>query len=107
MPGHSALPVTVTCMWMRRRWKNLLLSIEEVHNQRRGAAVRLEIDEQVDQEVLANLLKSIQLSEADVVKINGPINLYRLMSLPDLVDQADLKFTPFERGCQLCTIATR
>ena len=77
--------------------ENLLLSIEEeLHNQRRGAAVRLEIDEQVDPEVLANLLKSIQLSEADVVKINGPINLYRLMSLPDLVDRADLKFTPFE-----------
>jgi polyphosphate kinase len=77
--------------------ENLLLSIEEeLHNQRRGAAVRLEIDEQVDPEVLANLLKSIQLSEADVVKINGPINLYRLMSLPDLVDRLDLKFTPFE-----------
>jgi polyphosphate kinase len=77
--------------------ENLLLSIEEeLHNQRRGAAVRLEIDEQVDPEVLANLLKSIQLSEADVVKINGPINLYRLMSLPDLVDRPNLKFTPFE-----------
>jgi polyphosphate kinase len=77
--------------------ENLLLSIEEeLHNQRRGAAVRLEIDEQVDSEVLANLLKSIHLSEADVVKINGPINLYRLMSLPDLVDRPDLKFTPFE-----------
>ena len=77
--------------------ENLLLSIEEeLHNQRRGAAVRLEIDEQVDPEVLANLLKSIQLSDADVVRINGPINLYRLMSLPDLVDRPDLKFTPFE-----------
>jgi polyphosphate kinase len=77
--------------------ENLLLSIEEeLHNQRRGAAVRLEIDEQVDPEVLANLLKSIHLSEADVVKINGPINLYRLMSLPDLVDRPDLKFALFE-----------
>ena len=77
--------------------ENLLLSIEEeLHNQRRGAAVRLEIDEQVDPEVLDNLLKSIQLSDADVVRINGPINLYRLMSLPDLVDRSDLKFTSFE-----------
>ena len=77
--------------------ENLLLSIEEeLHNQRRGAAVRLEIDDEVDSDVLASLLKSIQLSEADVVKINGPINLYRLMSLPDLIDRADLKFTPFE-----------
>lgn len=77
--------------------ENLLLSIEEeLHNQRRGAAVRLEIDEQVDPEVLVYLLKSIHLTEADVVRINGPINLYRLMSLPDLVDRPDLKFSPFE-----------
>jgi len=31
-----------------------------------------------------------------VVTINGPINLYRLMSLPDLVERPDLKFAPFE-----------
>ena len=77
--------------------ENLLLSIEEeLHNQKRGAAVRLEIDEQVDPEVLSYLLKSIQLSEGDVVRINGPINLYRLMSLSDMVDRPDLKFSPFE-----------
>ena len=77
--------------------ENLLLSIEEeLHNRRKGAAVRLEIDEHVDQEVLNYLLQSIQLTEADVVRINGPINLYRLMSLPDLVDRPDLKFGPFE-----------
>lgn len=77
--------------------ENLLLSIEEeLHNQRRGAAVRLEIDEQVDTEVLNYLLESIHLTDADVVRINGPINLYRLMSLPDMVDRPELKFTPFE-----------
>jgi polyphosphate kinase len=77
--------------------ENLMLSIEEeLHNRRKGAAVRLEIDEQVDPEVLNYLLKSIQLAEGDVVRINGPINLFRLMSLPDLVDRPDLKFSPFE-----------
>ena len=77
--------------------ENLLLSIEEeLHNQRRGAAVRLEIDEQVDTEVLNYLLESIHLTDADVVRINGPINLYRLMSLPDMVGRPELKFTPFE-----------
>ena len=49
--------------------------------------MRLEIDEQVDTEVLNYLLESIHLTDADVVRINGPINLYRLMSLPDMVDQ--------------------
>ena len=77
--------------------ENLLLSIEEeLHNRRKGAAVRLEIDEHVDPEVLQYLLQSIHLTEEDVVTINGPINLYRLMSLPDLVERPDLKFAPFE-----------
>ncbi|MBL6827794.1 MAG: polyphosphate kinase 1 [Opitutales bacterium] len=77
--------------------ENLLLSIEdELHNRRRGAAVRLEIDDSIDKDVLDYLLKSLNLSEKDVLKINGPINLYRLMKLLDLVDRDDLKFSPFE-----------
>ena len=77
--------------------ENLLLSIEdELHNRRRGAAVRLEIDDSIDKNVLDYLLRSLNLSEKDVLKINGPINLYRLMKLADLVDRDDLKFPPFE-----------
>jgi polyphosphate kinase len=73
--------------------ENLLLSIEdELHNRRRGAAVRLEIDDSIDKDVLDYLLRSLNLSEQDVLKINGPINLYRLMKLADLVDRDDLKF---------------
>ena len=45
--------------------------------------------------VINYLLHSINLSGKDD-KVNGPINLYRLMSLPDLVDRPDLKFTAFE-----------
>ena len=77
--------------------KNLLLSIEdELLNRRRGAAVRLEIDKSIDKDVLDYLLKSLSLTENDVLKIDGPINLYRLMKLPDLVVRDDLKFPPFE-----------
>ena len=77
--------------------ENLLLSIEdELHNRRRGAAVRLEIDDSIDDDVLQYLLHSLNLSEKDVLKIHGPINLYRLMKLPDLVDRDDLKFPSFE-----------
>jgi len=77
--------------------KNLLLSIEEeLHNRRKGAAVRLEIDEAVNIDVLQTLLSAINLQEEDVLKIKGPINLYRLMKLPDMVDRPDLKFEPFE-----------
>ena len=77
--------------------ENLLLSIEdELHNRRRGAAVRLEIDDTIDQDVLDYLLKSLNLTAQDVLKINGPINLYRLMNLVDLVDRDDLKFPAFD-----------
>ena len=77
--------------------ENLLLSIEdELHNRKRGAAVRLEIDHLIDNDVLSDLLESLNLSIEDVVKINGPINLYRLMKLPDLLDCPGLKFSPFE-----------
>lgn len=77
--------------------ENLLQSIEEeLHNQKKGAVVRLEIDENVNEEILHYLLNAIQLTEESVIKVNGPINLYRLMSLPDELDRADLKFQPFE-----------
>jgi len=77
--------------------ENLLLSIEEeLHNRRKGAAVRLEIDEAVNGDVLKTLLTAINLQEENVLKIKGPINLYRLMKLPDMVDRPDLKFEPFE-----------
>ena len=76
---------------------NLLLTIEEeLHNMRKGEAVRLEIDESVSEETLDYLLKSTKLAPEDVIRINGPINLYRLMNLPDMVDREDLKFSPFE-----------
>ena len=50
----------------------------------------------MEENVINYLLHSINLSGKDVIKVNGPINLYRLMSLPDLVDRPDLKFTAFE-----------
>lgn len=77
--------------------ENLLQSIEEeLHNLRKGAAVRLEIDKCINSEVLQYLLNAINLSEDDVILVDGPINLYRLMSLPNEVDRPDLKFPSFD-----------
>jgi polyphosphate kinase len=77
--------------------ENLLQSIEEeLHNLRKGSAVRLEIDMGVEENVLNYLLKSISLTEEDVIKVDGPINLYRLMTLPEKIDRPDLKFPKFE-----------
>lgn len=76
--------------------ENLLQTIEkELHNLRKGSAVRLEIEDNVPEELLDELLRSIRLSRQHVIRINGPINLMRLMTVYDLIDRPDLKFPVF------------
>lgn len=76
--------------------ENLLHSIEEeLYNLRKGAAVRLEIEHDVPEELLDELLRSIRLPRQHVFRINGPINLMRLMSVYELIDRPDLKFEAF------------
>ncbi len=75
--------------------ENLLKKIEEeLRNLRRGAAVRLEIEEGVDDRIFKVLCENLDLSHEYVFRLNGPLNLLRLMSLAD-IDRPDLKYTPF------------
>ena len=75
--------------------ENLLKKIEEeLRNLRRGAAVRLELEESVDDELLATLSRHLGLAPEYVFKLKGPINPVRLQSLADL-DRPDLKYPPF------------
>jgi polyphosphate kinase len=75
--------------------ENLLKKIEdELRNLRRGAAVRLEIEQGVDDAIFATLCDQLGLSHEYVFRLNGPINLLRLQSLADL-ERPDLKFPPF------------
>jgi len=78
--------------------ETLIKRIEkELNKLARGHAVRLEIAESVDESLLSELLKAIDLSEEYVFRINGPINLMRLMNLGDLVDKPDLQYRAFPR----------
>ena len=75
--------------------ENLLKKIEEeLRNMRRGAAVRLEIEEGVNDRIFTTLCEHLDLSHEYVFRLNGPINLLRLMSLAD-IDRPDLKYPPF------------
>jgi polyphosphate kinase len=47
------------------------------------------------------LLKQFNLTPDDLYKVNGPVNLNRLIALPDLVDRPDLKYPPFTPGLPL------
>lgn len=76
--------------------ENLLSEIEEgLQNLQKGAAVRLEIRKGVFPNLLADLLKALNLTEEYVFHVDGPPNLMRLMSLYDAIDRPDLKFKPF------------
>ncbi|GAB5561886.1 MAG: polyphosphate kinase 1 [Synoicihabitans sp.] len=74
---------------------NLLKTIEKgLRDLRRGAAVRLEIEEGVNEEIFNTLCEHLELSHEYVFRLGGPLNLLRLMSLTD-IDRPDLKDPPF------------
>jgi polyphosphate kinase len=76
--------------------ENLLKKIEEeLRNLRRGSAVRLEIEADAPDAVHNLLCENLQLDAEHVFRLQGPLNLARMMSLADLVDRPDLKFPPF------------
>ncbi len=76
--------------------ENLLKKIEdELRNLRRGAAVRLEIEEGVAPALIGSLCRHLDLDPAHTFQMPGPLNLLRLTSLYDHIDRPDLKFPPF------------
>ncbi|MDG2519577.1 polyphosphate kinase 1 [Lysobacter soli] len=59
-------------------------------------AVRLEIAEQCPDDIVRTLLENFDLTENAVYRINGPVNLNRVIQVYDLVQRPDLKFVPFQ-----------
>src|SRR5262249_10409270 len=65
--------------------ENLLKKIEdELRNLRRGAAVRLEIEDGVSDELFSTLCSHLDLPHEYAFRLKGPINFLRLQSLADL-----------------------
>ena len=79
--------------------KNLRTKIQgELPQRHFGDGVRLEVADNCS-EVMANfLLSQFNLGETDLFRVAGPVNLVRLMQVPDWVDRDDLKFAPFSPG---------
>ncbi|RMG55730.1 MAG: polyphosphate kinase, partial [Gammaproteobacteria bacterium] len=70
----------------------------ELPSRNYGAAVRLEVADNCSRKAIDFLLAQFHLTEADLYQVNGPVNLRRLLAVPDLVDRPDLKFPPFTPG---------
>lgn len=76
--------------------RSLMESVRtELHNRRRGDAVRLEIDSGADPEIIERLRAMFELDNWQVYQTDGPVNLSRLMSIATQTDRPDLKFKPF------------
>ena len=67
----------------------------ELSQRQFGDAVRLEVSESISDAMLKLLRNEFGLNESDCYRVHGPVNLVRLMQLPDLVDQPALKFPGF------------
>jgi len=63
-----------------------------------GDSVRLEIANDMPAELEHFLLEQFQLTTGDLYRVDGPVNLVRLMQVPDLVDKPQLKFAAFAPG---------
>jgi polyphosphate kinase len=91
------------------RNSNLFVDDEEVKNLRTrlqgelphrhfGNAVRLEVTDNCSAQVAEYLVQQFGLNQDDLYRVDGPVNLVRLMGIPSQVDRDDLKFPAFSPG---------
>jgi polyphosphate kinase len=96
----SAAPFRVTRnsnLYLREEEsRSILDSVDtQLHMRRKGAAVRLEIEQGADPEIAERLRSNFALAPWQVFQVCGPINLSRLFNLYDQTPRPDLKFPPF------------
>jgi len=76
--------------------RNLLESVRaELHNRRKGDAVRMEIESDADPEIIERLRTVFELERWQVFPVNGPVNLSRLFNIYDQAARPELKFRSF------------
>ncbi|OSI15291.1 polyphosphate kinase 1 [Neisseria dumasiana] len=79
--------------------QNLRTAIQsELQDRHYGDGVRLEVAETCPKHIYEFLLGHFDLDISDLYQVKGPVNLVRLMSVPDMVDRPDLKFRPHRAG---------
>ncbi|MFC0666038.1 polyphosphate kinase 1 [Azotobacter chroococcum] len=67
----------------------------ELYSRRFGDAVRLEVVDTCPQHLTGYLLKQFGLSEAEMYRVDGPVNLTRLFSITGLDSHPELQHAPF------------
>ncbi|WP_079122864.1 RNA degradosome polyphosphate kinase [Streptomyces abyssalis] len=81
--------------------ENLLQALEkELLRRRFGPPVRLEVEESIDPYVLDLLVRELNVSEAEVYPLPGPLDLTGLSGIVPAMDRPDLKYPKFVAGTQ-------
>src|SRR3954466_9513134 len=76
--------------------RSLLESVRtELHNRRKGDAVRMEIEADADPEIIERLRTVFELDPWQVFPVNGPVNLLRLFNVYEQVNRPELKYRSF------------
>jgi polyphosphate kinase len=76
--------------------RNVLESVRtELHNRRKGDAVRLEIEAAANAEIVERLRTNFELDPWQVFSVDGPVNLSRLFNIYEQTSHPELKFKPF------------
>ena len=72
-----------------------------------GEAVRLEVSHGCDDKLVKLLLQQFDLPKQSLYRVNGLVNLVRLMQLADLAEGSQLKFKPFEPATSLQIVSNQ
>ena len=74
----------------------MLKAVEnELHNRRKGDAVRLEVERDCPLEIRTRLLETLRLSEDDLYVIDGPLNPMQLINIGEGDHSPELHEPPF------------
>ncbi|MBV9670627.1 MAG: polyphosphate kinase 1, partial [Acidobacteriales bacterium] len=76
--------------------RSLLESVRsELHNRRKGDAVRLEVSSDAPEDIVQRLRSNFELDEWQIYRTGAPVNLSRLFSIYEQAHRPELKYRPF------------
>ena len=79
--------------------KDLRLALRgELPHRNYGDEVRLEVAQDCSEQTTQFLLEQFQLDPEDLYRVDGPVNLSRLISVLDSVERPELKYPTFQPG---------
>ena len=71
---------------------------DELHSRNFGEEMRLEVADNCPEELSDFLLRKFSLEKNDLYKVNGPVNLGRMMEVISQINRPDLQYAPFTPG---------